>query len=115
MTKTVVACADFIKKPETIQRFGKLLKFFAIKFYGECWAQDESAASTYYNRGKDNGCYENTGDHDTVYVYHFGPSGTFLLIPSSLHDIISHIVFKKKFILAIFYQYPSFPTEYDTL
>ncbi|XP_065063438.1 uncharacterized protein LOC135689984 [Rhopilema esculentum] len=74
MTKTVIACADFIKKPETIKRYGELLKFFAIKFYGECWAKNESAAPTYYYRGKDNGCYENTGDHDTVYVYHFGPS-----------------------------------------
>ncbi|XP_065063437.1 uncharacterized protein LOC135689983 [Rhopilema esculentum] len=74
MTKTIVACADFIKKPETIRRYGQLLKFFAIKFYGECWAETENVSFSYYSRGTFDSCYKKTGAENSVYVYHFGPS-----------------------------------------
>ncbi|XP_065063436.1 uncharacterized protein LOC135689982 isoform X2 [Rhopilema esculentum] len=74
MTKSVIACADHIKKPETIQYYGQEFTFFAIKFYGECWAQDTTAQTTYYSRGDASSCYEKTGGDSSVYAYHFGPA-----------------------------------------
>ena len=78
MTKTISACANYIKKPETIKLYGQLLKFFAIKFYGECWAETENAKFSYYRRGTFDTCYEKTGGESSVYIYHFGPSGIFI-------------------------------------
>ena len=87
MTKIIIACADHIKKPETIQYFGQEFKFFAIKFYGECWAQDTTAETTYYSRGDDSSCYEKTGVDNSVYAYHFGPAGTLTHFVYYIHKV----------------------------
>ena len=80
MSRTVQQCADEVQKPEVEKKFKKKFKYFAIQFYGECWAGDESVSKTYFIDGTSKNCYEGTGGSYTNYVYHFGAEkGMFLV------------------------------------
>lgn len=72
MSLTVQKCADEVQKPEMEKKFGTKLKFFALQFYGECWAGGESASKTYFLSGTSKNCYSGTGGSRTNFVYHFG-------------------------------------------
>lgn len=66
MTKTVAACA---------QRNIGQHAFFAIEFYGECWAGDQSVQNQYFSEGEADTCYAGVGAENSIYIYHFGPAG----------------------------------------
>lgn len=45
--------------------------FFAVQFYGECYAGTDAVTDTYYTLGQSTSCYQGTGGTAVNYVYHF--------------------------------------------
>ena len=90
MSKTVHKCAIEASSPAVQKRFNKKFKFFAVQFYGECFAAEETAAKTYYLEGTSKNCYQGTGGASVNYVYHFGSEkGKF-----DFHFNFIHFIFK---------------------
>ena len=80
MTRTVRQCADEVQKPEVEKKYHKKFKYFALQFYGECWAGDESVSKTYILGGTSKNCYMGTGGASTNFVYHFGAEKSMFLV-----------------------------------
>lgn len=77
MSKTVQKCADYLRLQSTVSRFG-YVKFFAIKFYGECWIGNVSTPFLYFKEGVAYDCYQDlVGADYSIYMFHFGPVGMY--------------------------------------
>eukprot|EP00794_Sanderia_malayensis_P011717 gene11717-12938_t len=64
MTPTVKKCA--------LLAASKSYEYFAIQFYGECWAGKTNASKHFYVDGPSDNCYQGTGGRDVNFVYRFG-------------------------------------------
>ena len=73
MSLTVKQCFDAIKSLEHEKNESDKYMFFAIQFYGECWAGDESVAQKYFLSGTSTNCYKGTGGSGVNFVYKIGP------------------------------------------
>ena len=70
MTKTVHACARRVWNIWDNISY----KYFAIRKYGECYCEDITIASHYYDDEIATDCFMGTGSHVSNYIYYFGPS-----------------------------------------
>ena len=78
MPKTIKECADYVRTSEVTSNHG-IVKYFAIKFYGECWISQGPSPPLYYEKGLSTDCFEMVGGSNTIYMYHFGPKGILIL------------------------------------
>ena len=80
MGLTVRKCANEVQRNEVQKKFHKKFEYFALQFYGECWAGNESVSKTYFVDGTSNNCYMGTGGPTVNFVYHFGAEKGTLLV-----------------------------------
>ena len=88
MKTTVRKCANEVRRKEVVNRYHKKFKYFAIQFYGECWAGDESVSKAYFVDGTSNNCYMGTGGSLVNFVYQFGAEKSTLLLVLPLDVVI---------------------------
>ena len=72
MLETVVKCARQAADPAIRAQHNMNFTFFAIQYYGECYAGDDSVATKYDQGGTSQNCYMGTGGSFVNNVYHFG-------------------------------------------
>ena len=77
MSKTVILCA----------RAATSYKYFAIQYYGECWASNDEK---YFLSGSSTNCYMGTGGDLTNYVYTFTNPESKYCCDGTYFCIISH-------------------------
>ena len=83
MSPTVQTCADEVRKQETEKKFKMKLTYFAVQFYGECWAGGNSVADKYFIYGSSKNCYKRTGGPSVNFVYRFGSEKSKLFFSNS--------------------------------
>eukprot|EP00112_Aurelia_sp_Birch-Aquarium-sp1_P003530 Seg1394.13 transcript_id=Seg1394.13/GoldUCD/mRNA.D3Y31 product="A disintegrin and metalloproteinase with thrombospondin motifs 18" protein_id=Seg1394.13/GoldUCD/D3Y31 len=72
MLDIVVTCARKAADPAVRTQHNMNFTFFAIQYYGECYAGDDSVVNKYDIKGTSTNCYDGTGGSFVNYVYHFG-------------------------------------------
>ena len=85
IVKYLIRCVCRLKMSETVEKCATLLanyhgsnppQYFAIRFYGECWTNDNSDDLRYDIFGKAYNCYMGTGGSSSNYVYQLASNGT---------------------------------------
>eukprot|EP00112_Aurelia_sp_Birch-Aquarium-sp1_P016103 Seg362.1 transcript_id=Seg362.1/GoldUCD/mRNA.D3Y31 product="Opioid growth factor receptor" protein_id=Seg362.1/GoldUCD/D3Y31 len=71
LSETVERCATLVAN----YRGSNPLKYFAIRFYGECWTYGNIDDARYDILGKAYDCFQGTGGSGSNYVYQFAYSG----------------------------------------
>eukprot|EP00795_Rhopilema_esculentum_P008207 gene8207-14144_t len=83
MSLTVKQCFDAIKSLEHENNTPGKYRFFAIQFYGECWAGGETVAQKYFLSGTSTNCYQGTGGSGANFVYKIGTDSAPQPVPPS--------------------------------
>ena len=71
MSLTVQRCANEIAHRRRTGKLKARVSYFAIQFYGECWAGEESVSNRYFAFGASKRCYQGTGASSVNFVYRF--------------------------------------------
>ncbi|XP_065062790.1 A disintegrin and metalloproteinase with thrombospondin motifs 6-like [Rhopilema esculentum] len=69
MSLTVQQCANAIAHRRRTGKPKAKVSYFALQFYGECWAGDESVSYRYFAFGASKLCYQGTGGSSVNFVY----------------------------------------------
>ena len=76
MNATIIACSEAVSKATTAY------KYFAIQYYGECWAGNDE---TYFLSGSSQECWMGTGKEHNNYVYSYKG-------PESKHSLLKTVI-----------------------